>query len=178
MAAATLHPLKGDWANARSLLEHGIAVLRTGNVVILLPWAVASSAWVLAQLGEASEALTRLREAEQLLERLAARGIVGLSLWAYCSLGRACLLLGRPDEARCLGGRAVESSPSHPGFKAHAVHLLGDIATHPERFDAESGEAHYRKALALAGPRGMRSLVAHCHLGLGRLGGRDQAAQR
>jgi hypothetical protein len=37
------------------------------------------------------------------------------------------------------------------------------------RFDAESGEAHYRKALALAEPRGMRPLVAHCHLGLGKL---------
>ena len=66
------------------------------------------------------------------------------------------LLLGRLDEARRLGDRAVEYSPSHPGFAAHALHLLGDIATHPDRFDAESGEAHYRKALALAEPRGMR----------------------
>ena len=56
-----------------------------------------------------------------------------------------------------------------PGFAAHALHLLGDIATHPDRFDAERGEAHYRKALALAEPRGMRPLVAHCHFGLGKL---------
>ena len=179
-AAGTLHLLKGDWAKARSLIEHGIAVLRTGNVVLLLPSAVASSAWVLAQLGEASEALNRLREGEQLLERQAARGIVGHLGWAYHSLGRACLLLGRLDEARRLGDRAVESSPSQPGFAAHALHLLGDIATHPDRFDAESGEAHYRQALALAEPRGMRPLVAHCHLGLGKLyrrtGKREQAA--
>jgi hypothetical protein len=47
--------------------------------------------------------------------------------------------------------------------------LLGDIATHPDRSDAERGEAHYREALALAEPRGMRPLVAHCHLGLGKL---------
>ena len=52
---------------------------------------------------------------------------------------------------------------------AHAQHLLGDLATHPDRFDAESGETHYRQALALAEPRGMRPLVAHCHLGLGKL---------
>ncbi len=60
------------------------------------------------------------------------------------------------------------------------MHLLGDIATHPERFDAESGEAHYRNALALAEPRGMRPLVAHCHLGLGKLyrrTGKRQEAQ-
>ena len=61
------------------------------------------------------------------------------------------------------------------------MHLLGDIATHPDRFDAERGEAHYREALALAEPRGMRPLVAHCHLGLGKLyrrtGKREQAQE-
>jgi tetratricopeptide (TPR) repeat protein len=133
------------------------------------PNAIASSAWVLAQLGEAREALNRLREGEQLVERLSARGIVGHLAWAYRALGRAYLLLGRLDEARSLGDRAIESLPGQLGFAAHALHLLGDIATHPDRFDAESGEAHYRKALALAEARGMRPLVAHCHLGLGKL---------
>ena len=84
-------------------------------------------------------------------------------------MGRACLLLGRLDEARHLGDRAVESSQRQPGFAAHALRLLGDIATHPDRFDAESGAAHYREALALARLHGMRPLVAHCHLGLGKL---------
>ena len=73
-AASWLHLLKGDWAKARSLIEHGIAAFRKGNIVLILPSAVASSAWVLAQVGEASEALSRLREGEQLLERQAARG--------------------------------------------------------------------------------------------------------
>ena len=45
----------------------------------------------------------------------------------------------------------------------------------------ERGEAHYRQALALAEPRGMRPLVAHCHLGLGKLyrrtGKREQAQE-
>jgi tetratricopeptide (TPR) repeat protein len=76
-AAATLHLLKGDWAKARSPIEHWIAAVRTGNVVLLLPAALASSTWVLAQLGEADEALNRLREGEQLLERSVATGIVG-----------------------------------------------------------------------------------------------------
>ena len=168
-AASTLHILKGDWAKARSLIEHEIAAVRTGNVVLLLPTAVASSAWVLAQLGETSEALNRFREGEQLVEGQAARGFVRERSWDYHSLGRTCLLLGRLDDARRLGDRAVESSPGHQGFAAHARHLLGDIATHPDRFDAEGGEAHYRHALALAEPSGMRPLIAHCHLGLGRL---------
>jgi class 3 adenylate cyclase/tetratricopeptide (TPR) repeat protein len=180
LAAGWLHLLKGDWAKARSLIEHGVEAYRTGNVVLALPYAVASSAWVLAQVGEASEALTRLKEGEQLLDRHAPRGIVGQLGAAYHGLGRAGLLLGRLDEARSLADRALESSPSHPGFAAHALHLLGDIATHTDRFDAESGEAHYRKALTLAEPRGMRPLVAHCHLGLSKLyqrTGKRQEAQ-
>jgi class 3 adenylate cyclase/tetratricopeptide (TPR) repeat protein len=180
-AVGTLHLLEGDWATARSRFEHGIAVARAGNVVLHLPWAVASSSWVLAQLGEAREALNRFREGEQLLEGQAARGIIFSHGWAYHALGRACLLLGQLDEARRLADRTVESSPSHPGFVAHARHLLGDIATHPDRFDAEGGEAHYCGALALAEPRGMRPLVAHCHFGLGKLhrrtGKREQAQE-
>jgi tetratricopeptide (TPR) repeat protein len=45
---------------------------------------------------------------------------------------------------------------------------------------AERGETHYRQALALAEPRSMRPLVAHCYLGLGRLyrrAGRREEAQ-
>jgi class 3 adenylate cyclase/tetratricopeptide (TPR) repeat protein len=179
IAANTLYPLKGDWAKARLQIEHGIAVLRKGNVLMMLPGMVASSAWVLAQLGETSEALDRLRESKQSLERQVAEGSVSHLGLIYHALGRACLLLGRLDEARSLGNRAVEVSTRYPGFTAHGLHLLGDIATHPDRFDAESGERHYRQALALAEPRGMRPLVAHCHLGLGKLyrrtGGREQA---
>jgi tetratricopeptide (TPR) repeat protein len=169
VAAGWLHLRKGEWVKARSLMELGIAAFRTGNIGLNLPRTVANSAWVLAQVGEASEALTRLREGEQLLEGQAARGIVARHGDAYHSLGRAALLLGRLDEARRLGEHAVESSRVQPGFAAHALHLLGDIATHPDLFDAECGEAHYRKALALAEPRGMRPLVAHSHLGLGKL---------
>ncbi len=175
-AASWLHLRKGDWATARSVIEHGIAAFRMGNIVADLPTMVAASAWVLAQVGEASEALTRLREGALLLECQAAwHGV----LMPYQSMGRAALLLDRLDEAQSLGERAVTYSPFRQGDEAHALHLLGDIAIHPDRFDAESGETYYRKALALAEPRGMRPLIAHCHLGLGKLyrrtGQREQA---
>src|SRR5262245_25263279 len=71
-AAGTVHLLRGDWAQARPLFEHAEAVLRAGNVDQLLSQSVAFSALVLAQLGEASEGMSRLREGEQLLERQAA----------------------------------------------------------------------------------------------------------
>src|SRR5262249_51077709 len=136
-AASTVHLLRGDWTQARLLFKHAEAVLRAGNVDHLLPHSVASFTWVLAQLGEASEGLSRLQEGEQLLERQAARGFVGSLGSYYRRLGQAALVLGRLDDAQRLGDRALEFSPRQPGFAAHALHLLGDIATHLDRFDAE-----------------------------------------
>jgi tetratricopeptide (TPR) repeat protein len=121
LAAGRLHLLEGDWAKARSLFEHGITAFRRGPFIDL-PRAVAGSAWVLAQVGETSEALTRLREGEELLERQAAGGTVGFHGGAYHWLGRAALLLGRLEGARRLADRAVESC--EPGDAAHALHLL------------------------------------------------------
>ena len=167
--ASMVYLLKGEWAKARSRIERWIAVVRTGNVAIQLPWAIAASAWALAQTGEATEAWSRVREAEQLLDRQGAGGLVAHHSWAYGAVSRACLLLGRLDEARRLADRSCESSRHQPGFSAHALHLLGDIATHPDRFDAESGAAYFREALTLAEVHGMRPVIAHCHLGLGKL---------
>jgi class 3 adenylate cyclase/tetratricopeptide (TPR) repeat protein len=169
LAASMLHLLKGHWAKAHLLVEQGINIRRSSDIAVLLPWATTCSAWALAQIGELSEAWSRVREAELLLERQTVRGIVGHRSWGYYATSRACLLLGRPEEARRLGSRAFESSLRQPGFRAHALRLLGDLAVRPDRFDAESGEAHYREALALAQLHGMRPLVAHCHLGLGKL---------
>jgi tetratricopeptide (TPR) repeat protein len=166
-AASMLHLIKGDWAKAYARVEHWIAMVRTGNVAVLLPWAVVASAWALAQLGRTTEALSRVREGEQLLERQAAKGNVGFGGWSYGAMGRACLLLGRLDDAERLGDCSIQSTRRQPGFKAHALRLLGDIAMHPGRFDAESAVAHYQEALTLAEQLGNRPLVAHCHLGLG-----------
>jgi tetratricopeptide (TPR) repeat protein len=168
-AVVTLYTLMGDWARARSLSEQWITGVRAGNVVIQLPWAVSSSAWILAQVGETSDALDRLREGEQLLERQAERKLVATAGWDYHSLGRACLSLGRLHDAQRLGEHAVNCSQHQLGYAAHGLHLLGDVATHPDRFDAESGESQYRKSLALAERSRMRPLVAHCQLGIGKI---------
>jgi tetratricopeptide (TPR) repeat protein len=172
---------KGDWAQAHPLVERGVAEYRKGNISLSLPHAVASSALVLAQVGETSGALDRLREGEELLERRIAGGTLDQSGMDYHWLGRAALLLGRLDDGRRLADCSLRYSPSHPGYAAHAQHLLGNLASHPDQFDAEQGETHYRKALALAEPRGMRPLIAHCYLGLGKLyqltGKREQARE-
>jgi DNA-binding SARP family transcriptional activator len=170
-AAVTLRLVKGDWVTARALVERQIAALRAGNIAGELPGALANSARVLAHLGETSEAFSRAREAERLLESRPTGGPVG-SGWIDYALGRAYLVLGRPADAWRLGTRAVESKSGRTDFLPDALQLLGDAATDAAAFDGERGEWHYRRALALAEGRGMRPLVAHCHFGLGRLHGR------
>ena len=128
IASGTLGLIKGNWAKAHRLLEHGIAVLRTGNVALLLPIAVISFGWVLAELGEGGDALERLREGQQLLDRLGSSAILG---WTCHALGSAYMQLGRLDEAQRFGKRVMDSAPSQFGYAAHAFHLLGDIRPIP-----------------------------------------------
>jgi class 3 adenylate cyclase/tetratricopeptide (TPR) repeat protein len=104
--------VKGDWVQARPLVERGMAEYRKGNIFISLPHAVASSAWILAQVGEAGEALSRLREGEELLERRTAGGLIDQAGLDYSWLGHAALLLGRLDEARRMADRALQYSSS------------------------------------------------------------------
>jgi len=177
-AASTLHLLRGDWKKARALLEHQIAVLRRGNIAAeLLPMTLAASAQVLAYLGEASLALDRLREGEELLDRAPPEGNIGMG-WASVSLGRASLLLGRVSEAQRHAEGALEWGSGRIDCAPQAAHLLGDIAVHSARLDAERGRGYYRRALELAESRGMRPLVAHCHLGLGMLHVRSGERER
>ena len=60
------------------------------------------------------------------------------------------------------------------GHEAHALRLLGEIATHPDSSDNESAILNYDSALTLARKHGMLPLQAHCHLGLGNLYQRQQ----
>jgi hypothetical protein len=55
------------------------------------------------------------------------------------------------------------------GDEALALRLVSEIAWHRETPDVGEAEARYREGLALAGELRMRPLVAHCHLGLGKL---------
>jgi tetratricopeptide (TPR) repeat protein len=87
-------------------------------------------------------------------------------------------LLGRGDDAQQLAERAMETSIAQHGFRAHVLQLIGDIAIAADRRDVDASEVHNRRALALAEPRGMRPLVARCHLGLARCYGRSGAHEK
>ena len=103
--------------------------------------------------------------------------------------GEACLLAGSIDEARRCAEHALTLARSRAerGWEAYARWLLGDVTSSEGLSDANSrrtrhveAEEHYGDALALAERLAMRPLVAHCHLGLGKLyraGKRQEARQ-
>ena len=86
-------------------------------------------------------------------------------------LGEGCLLAGRMDEALHWAHEtlALSSELKQRGTQSWALRLLGEIASHRDPPEIETAEEHYRQGLALAAECGMRPLVAHCYLGLGRL---------
>ena len=87
-------------------------------------------------------------------------------------LAETHLLAGRPDEAGTLARQALELARAQQGA---GVRGMGSAAPRRDRRAADTtrtvpmAEMQYGAAMALASELGMRPLVAHCHLGLGKL---------
>jgi tetratricopeptide (TPR) repeat protein len=95
-------------------------------------------------------------------------------------LAEAYLVADQLEPARASADRGLKliRERGERGYEAWALRLLGEIASHPEHADAVAAESHYGAAMALASELEMRPLVAHCHLGLGRLSRRQGDAAR
>ena len=126
-------------------------------------------------LGHAYALSGRSAEAIPLLEEAVERPVMigteqGQSLRTI-SLSEAYLLAGREADARAAAQRALGLARQHKerGREAYTLRLLGEIAAREDPLDIGKAENHYRQALTLAEELGMRSLVAHCNVGLGRL---------
>jgi class 3 adenylate cyclase/tetratricopeptide (TPR) repeat protein len=160
---------QGDFAGAVAPLEHGLDLCRTREVPLLLHEFTGA-------LGAAHHGTGRRAEGVALMED-AARGFAGrtapLSWWPgrVGALGGAYLLDGRLADATRIAqdGLAAARQRGQRGLEGELLRLLGDIASHPDRVEVHTAEAHYRQALALAQALGLRPLMAHCHLGLGAL---------
>jgi tetratricopeptide (TPR) repeat protein len=83
-------------------------------------------------------------------------------------LGEAHLLAGVPEKSLALTERALTlaRADGQRGQEAWALRLLGEIEA---QASPGAAEGHYVEALALATELGLRPLMAHCHLGLGKL---------
>jgi class 3 adenylate cyclase/tetratricopeptide (TPR) repeat protein len=163
-----LYLRRGDLDKAIRPLEHGLRLCRATDIRIVFP-GVASG------LGSAYALSGRLSEALPLIEG-AVEASVSMKTMVFRSfrvgvLGEAYLLAGRKDDATALAGRALELARAQKerGFEAWTLRLFGEIHSHRDPPEVEKAEDSYRQALTLANELGMRPLVAHCHLGVGKL---------
>jgi class 3 adenylate cyclase/tetratricopeptide (TPR) repeat protein len=173
----SVHLWKGDLRVAIPLLERAIALIDIWNIRLWLPR-------VASVLGYAYALSERLTDAIRLLEKAVdeakGMGLMGGYSQFVGYLGEAHLLNGRVEEAVALAGQALQIARQYRerGEEARALRLLGEAATHRGQ---HQGVDHFHQALELATELSMRPLVAHCHLGLGKLyrrtGEQDQARE-
>ena len=167
-----LYLTKGDLEHAIWVLDQGLAHCRaTDNK----DW----SRWITAGLGHAYALTGHLAEGRALLEDALRDDIRTGALHAHSDhiarLSEVCLLAGHHNEAWQHAHQALDLARQYRehGYEALALHQLGASHAHADPPDAAQAEAYYQQALALAEELGMRPLMAHCHLGLGRLYGQS-----
>src|SRR5262249_55053419 len=123
-------------------------------------------------LAQAHALAGRSAEAIELLEQITRKQTRRASFIGQrdsIALAEAYLRDGRLDEGLKTSRSVLElMRKCHArGLEGDVLRLLGDV--HAARGEADHALSAYREALALAEPRGMRPLVAHCHFGLGKL---------
>jgi tetratricopeptide (TPR) repeat protein len=163
-----LHLRRGDLQQATLALEHALEVCQGVDSPPLFHS-------VSSYLGYAYALSARSAEAIPLMEEAVERPVMAGSLEGQSSrtirLSEGYLLAGREADARAAAPRALGLARRHKerGYEAYTLRLLGEIATREDPFDTGKAENHYRQALALAEQLGMCPLIAHCHVGLGKL---------
>jgi tetratricopeptide (TPR) repeat protein len=164
----TLFLVKGDLESAIRLLERGLQLCRSLNLPLMLPLLASPLGSAYALSGRYAEAIPLLEEA---VSQAVSMDRMGEHSSLVARLGEAYLLAGRRDDAGQSARRALELARAQKerGREAYALRLAGEVGSQGAVPNLDEAEASYRQALALAAELGMRPLVAHCHLGLGRL---------
>jgi tetratricopeptide (TPR) repeat protein len=157
---------KGDLEPAIRVLEQGLALCRASGNRSWLRQIAAGLGYAYALQGSLVEGHALLEEGVSEGVRTGARRAVH-SAW----LSEVCRLAGRGEEAWQHARQALDlvRQLKERGNEARVLHQLGVVQAHAAPLDAAQAEAYYQQALALAEELGMRPLMAHCHLGLGRL---------
>jgi len=164
----TLYVIQGRSDQAISVLEQGLVIARLAEIPFLVPFVTGPLGAAYTLDGQLERAVALL---EQTIEQAVSMRLQANHALRLAWLGRAQLLAGRRETAFDLARRAVNLAEERRerGQQAHAQWLLGDIAANAEGSGIPAAQAAYRESLGLAEALGMRPLVAHCRLGLGRL---------
>ncbi len=160
--------LQGNVTEAISALGHGLDLSRREGFVFLSSGAATHLGRAYLLCGRAEEGATLLEEA---VAQSASANFMPIHPLAVVALGEAYFQLGRRAEATSHAQRGLELSRALGArpFEAEAMRLLGNIDADDGSEHARASEAWLRAALGVAVDCGMRPLVAHCHLSLGKL---------
>jgi class 3 adenylate cyclase/tetratricopeptide (TPR) repeat protein len=159
---------QGDLHRALPLLERAVRICQDADLPVLFPMVAAALGAAYALAGRVADAVPLLTQA---VEQTTVMEMVLFQALSRLSLGEAQALSGHLEEGYALAERALAHACERQerGHQAYALRLLGEIAARRQPPESDQAGDYYRQALALAEELGMRPLVAHCHLGLGKL---------
>jgi class 3 adenylate cyclase/tetratricopeptide (TPR) repeat protein len=162
-----VHLIRGEIPEAVRAIGRARSLAESAGLTVMLAFSSAYLGRALALSGNVAEAEPLLEHAVHVGE---SRGVMASYAEWLVLLGEVRLGRGRGDDARALGTQALHRSreKQERATTARALRLLGDIGA-SDAAGAEAATRDYGEAAALAAELGMRPLVAHCHLDLGKL---------
>jgi class 3 adenylate cyclase/tetratricopeptide (TPR) repeat protein len=163
-----LHLRQGNLQEATLTLEHALEICQGMDSPPLFHAVRSTLDYVYALSGRSNVGIPHLEEAvERPVVAGSNEGQASQTIW----LSEAYLLAGREADAGAAAQRALGLAQQHKerGHEAYTLRLFGEIAAREDPTDLGKAEDHYRQALALAEELGMRPLIAHCHVDLGKL---------
>jgi tetratricopeptide (TPR) repeat protein len=153
---------RGRFVEAAGLIERTVEVAREFGFREFLGPAQPFLAKAYAGAGRPTDAYASLS---------AARESIGSVVHLHARMGEAALAVGALPEARqyAEGALAFSRKQTARGEEAWSLYMLGVITAGQGPNSVAASDDYYGQSLALAEDLGMRPLVAHCHLGLGKL---------
>ena len=161
-----LYLQKGALADAVPVLERAVRLCQVADLRLVFALTLACLGLAYALSGRWPQALPLLEQAGEYSAKSFGEHARRMGL-----ISEAYLLAGQIDHAMKLAEGALKFARdgAERGHEAWILRLFGEVAARCDPPKVEQGDGHYRQAMVLAQELGMRPLVAHCQLGLGKL---------
>ena len=172
--------MKGEVDTALSTLLRAVTVAQAADLPLLANTTQSFVGYAYLHAGNLDEASARLDRATAYNDSAVYMTFQSISL-VYRS--EAHLRSGQLEKAAAAAERAAEMSFEYRqhAYHAWALRMLGEVSAYSAHLNTEMSEMRYHESIRLATELGMRPLIAHCHLGLGKLsrrtGKREQAQE-